>query len=170
MMQLTTKIKEKTMRDILFRGKRTDNHQWVEGFLIFEDIENPNPYIINRWKHRVAHKTVGQYTGLIDKNGSGIFEGDIVKITDFQIGCVVYECGAFGIAVMPRIDWDYLDSEIAEITGCNNSPYFCCNDNFISLWELMWNYNQEENNCYVVEVIGNIHDNPELLEGGEGNG
>lgn len=39
------------------------------------------------------------------------------------------------------------------------------NDNFISFWEIMWNYNQEENNCYVVEVIGNIHDNPELLKG-----
>ena len=42
--------------------------------------------------------------------------------------------------------------------------YFCYNDNFISLWEMMWNYNQEENSCYVVEVIGNIYDNPELLE------
>lgn len=109
---------------------------------------------------------LGKYTGITDKNGVDIFEGNIVKIADFQIGQVVFECGAFGIAVMPYIDWDYLDSEIAEYTGCNNRPLFCRNDNFISLWEIMWNYNQEENNCNVVEVIGNIHDNPEFLKGG----
>ena len=113
----------------------------------------------------VDPETVGQFTGLTDKNGVRIFEGDIVKIVDFQMGCVAYECGAFGIAVKPYIDWNYLDSEIAEITGCNNSPDFCLNDNLISLWELMWNYNQEENSCDVVQVIGNIHDSPELLEG-----
>ena len=67
--------------------------------------------------------------------------------------------------VLPRIDWDYLDSEIAGITGCDNRPYFCCNDNFISLWELMWNYNQEEDVCDVIEIIGNVHDNGELLKG-----
>lgn len=167
------------MREILFRGKRTDNGEWIEGFYSAEEY---NPYIgkieyIPRIQIigkcvslGVIPETVGQYTGLTDKNGVRIFEGDIVKIVDFQMGCVVYECGAFGIAVKPYIDWNYLDSEIAEITGCNNSPDFCRNDNFISLWELMWNYNQEENSCDVVQVIGNIHDNPELLEGGEGNG
>ena len=158
------------MREILFRGKRTDCEAWVEGDLIqaFRGKQLSSCSIMSNtptaycWK--VIPETVGQFTGLTDKNGKRIFEGDIVKIVDFQMGCVVYECGAFGIAVKPYIDWNYLDSEIAEITGCNNSPDFCRNDNFISLWELMWNYNQEENSCDVVEVIGNIHDNPELLE------
>ena len=158
------------MREILFRGKRTDCEAWVEGDLIQAFRGNqlsscsimPNTPTAYCWK--VDPKTVGQYTGLTDKNGVRIFEGDIVKIVDFQMGCVVYECGAFGIAVKPYIDWNYLDSEIAEITGCNNSPDFCRNDNFISLWELMWNYNQEENSCDVVQVIGNIHDNPEILK------
>ena len=171
------------MREILFRGKRTDNGEWIEGaYCPFnlnsfgEKEEKPHIIIISDDKNidglwcEVIPETVGQFTGLTDKNGKRIFEGDIVKIVDFQMGCVVYECGAFGIAVKPYIDWNYLDSEIAEITGCNNSPDFCRNDNFISLWELMWNYNQEENSCDVVEVIGNIHDNSELLEGGEGDG
>ena len=171
------------MREILFRGKRTDNGEWVEGYYIHRPtaigIGESNPSCIwvpaadpddNTEIFEVIPETVGQYTGLTDKNGRKIFEGDIVKIADFQIGCVIYGCGAFGIAVNPYIDWDYLDSEISEITGCNNNPYFCRNDNFISLWELMWNYNQEESSCYVVEVIGNIYDNPELLEGGADNG
>lgn len=159
----------------LFRGKRVDNGEWVEGYSIQGDkdyiatVEAIN--LIASAFHRasvklveVSFETVEEYTDLFDKNGKPIFEGDIVKIVDFQAGIVTYECGAFGVSIIPRIDWDYLDSEIAEITGCDNMPYFCRNDNFISLWELMWNYNQEENYCEVVEVIGNIHDNPELLE------
>lgn len=154
----------------LYRGKRTNNGEWIEGSLIKIGWRNkPATYSImpispTTSNYTVDPRTVGQYTGLNDRNGTMIFEGDIVKIVDFQMGCVVYECGAFGIAVKPYIDWNYLDSEIAEITGCNNSPDFCRNDNFISLWELMWNYNQEENSCDVVEVIGNIHDNPEILK------
>ena len=89
---------------------------------------------------------------------------NIIKIINFQICTVVYEYGTFGIYVFLYIDLDYLDSKIVGITGRNNKPYFCHNDNFISLWELMRNYNREENSCYVVEVIGNIYDNPELLE------
>ena len=159
----------------LFRGKRKDNGEWVTGYL----IQGNNTYIVTPESIYymvvsisyiasvefvdVLPETVGQYTGLTDKNGKKIFEGDIVKIVDFQVGIVTNECGAFGVSVNKSIDWDYLDSEIAEITGCNNMPYFCRNDNFISLWELMWNYNQEDF-CEVAEVIGNKWDNPELLE------
>lgn len=153
------------MREILFRGKRTDNGEWINSSETYiRDGDGIWLSDVNLNVVTVVPETVGQYTGLCDKNGVKVFKGDIVKIVDFQMGCVVYECGAFGIAVNPYIDWNYLDSEIAEITGFNNSPYFCRNDNFISLWELMWNYNQEENSCDVVQVIGNIHDNPELLE------
>ena len=117
----------------------------------------------------VDPETVGQFTGLTDKNGVRIFEGDILKFLDFQKGVVTQECGAFGIGVMPYIDWDYLESEIHTVTGCDNHPYFCRNDNFVSLWEMMWNYNQEERCCDVVEIIGNIYDNPELMKGGGEN-
>lgn len=116
--------------------------------------------------YEVIPDTIGQYTGLTDKSGTKIFEGDIVKIVDFLVGIVVQEDGAYGIGVKPSIDWDYLDSEIYTITGCENSPHFCRNDNFCSFYELMWNYNQEENSCCVAKVIGNIRDNPELLKGG----
>ena len=151
----------------IFRGKRGDNGEWAEGYLMqWSDgtiricVENGND---EKTATTVIPETVGQCTGLTDKNGKLIFEGDVVKIVDFQAGIITQECGAFGVSIAPRIDWDYLDSEIAEVTGCDNMPYFCRNDNFISLYELMWNYNQEDF-CGVVEIIGNIHDNPELLE------
>lgn len=151
------------------RTYRTDyeNGDWVYGLIT--DTENYQGFAEMTNTDGISgidvdKNTIGRCTGLRDKNGKLIFKDDIVKIVDFQVGVVTYECGAFGASIIPRIDWDYLDSEIAEITGCDNMPYFCRNDNFISLWELMWNYNQEENYCEVVEVIGNIHDNPELLE------
>ena len=153
----------------LYRGKRKDNGEWAYGGLDtdwgLEPEQRDRYWIIQAYlgEALVIPETVGQCTGLTDKNGKLIFEGDIVKIVDFQVGIVTNECGAFGVSVNKSIDWDYLDSEIAEITGCNNMPYFCRNDNFISLWELMWNYNQEDF-CEVAEVIGNKWDNPELLE------
>ena len=161
------------MREILFRGKRLDNGEWVEGWYQPETT-------IRNWDGRqetvgvtIAYKveegfledtlvdpsTVGQYTGLIDKNGVNIFEGDIVDLFGMK-GKVVQECGAFGIGFMKTIDYDLLESKIP----FNNSANFCFNDNFISLWEVFWNYEQDDNPLYEVEIIGNVHDNPELLE------
>lgn len=182
------------MRKILFRGKLTERFadavgirpdlvtqgvikdNFVYGSLVIGDNKCYICTSVYAWNgsyvnnsdatmFEVDPETVGQYTGLTDKNGTKIFEGDIVKILDFQTGIIINECATFGVGISPFIDWDYFDSKIHTITGCDNNPHFCQNDNFCSLWELMCNYNQEENDCSVVEVIGNIHDNPELLEG-----
>ena len=173
------------MREILFRGKDLQEYNgWLYGYFYKSDINKreresgkatliftPNcdtfiyvPEWHNSWM--VKAETVGQYTGLKDKNGlTKIFEGDVVKLFDIAIGEIVYECGAFGIRCRQQIDYDYLASEIASVTGCNNKPRFCHNDNFVSLLELYSNYNEENSEISVIEVIGNIHDNPELLKG-----
>ena len=142
------------MREILFRGKRLQGGDWVEGYFFKSDINKRaresgkatliftpdcDTFITVPECHNsfmVVSDTVGQYTGLTDKNGKRIFEGDIAKVLqgkDKDIAYVGFENGAF--MLYPKT------GNIYERT----------------LWEYWYN-------DWDVEVIGNIHDNPELLE------
>lgn len=128
------------MRDIEFRGKRTDNGEWVHGYVCrYGWTGKENTYIVPDYASalyslEVDPKTVGQYTGLKDKNGTKIFEGDIVMLRgDEEPYQVVFDESCFQI----------YDSSVCYVM-----------DNFYD---------------YEMEVIGNIYDNPELL-GGNNNG
>jgi len=82
-----------------------------------------------------------------------IYEGDNVKICGFKRGKVVFECGAFGIA-FNDIDYNVIQQKMDEDSNCcGNTYYGCFNDNFVSLWELYWNFNCEENSMRIIEVI-----------------
>ena len=129
------------MREILFRGKRMDNGDWVYGYYVhIGPVSCQRAYIIPEYAsslyvNEVDPSTVGQYTGLKDKNGKRIFEGDIAKVLqgkDKDIAYVGFENGAF--MLYPKT------GNIYERT----------------LWEYWYN-------DWDVEVIGNITDNPELL-------
>jgi uncharacterized phage protein (TIGR01671 family) len=126
------------MREILFRGK-TEQGEWVYGVPIYLRKE---AYIVRDFclggsytDDWVKAETVGQYTGLTDKNGKKIFAGDIVKERDclhngkIQIKGKIYEVKSYNgcWVVTTEVFWDFL-------------------------------YTQKD-----LEIIGNIHDNPELL-------
>lgn len=130
-------------REILFRGKCTVDGKWYEGNYIETKVgENTVPIITPFGKltcmlcdgcfYQVDLDTVGQYTGLKDKNGKRIFDGDIVRIKEdediYKPGIVEWQASEARYLV--RIDW-----------------YLFAMDE--------WDY----------EVIGNIYDNPELLDG-----
>lgn len=128
------------MREILFRGKQIDNGEWNEGSLW---VHLNKPYIMttaNVVGYEVDPETVGQYTGITDKNGVKIFEGDVV-LCDRHINDEFDKKTFFVREIYP----------ISGLIGESLSGNEICGDD----WEF-------------AEVIGNIHDNPEILkEGGE---
>ena len=141
------------MREILFRAKRTDNGEWIEGYyakqsnhacfahelkyqhFIFKDV-CLDFNLGGLQEFEIIPETVGQYTGLTDKNGVRIFEGDIIQSLESSVTGLVQwfpEHSAFMV-------WCKSANEVGFLYECAD----------------------------IIKVIGNIHDNPELLEGGEG--
>ena len=130
------------MREILFHGKRADNGEWVEGFYLYTN-ENTQPVIIDMecCSNVITPETVGQFTGLTDRNGKKIFEGDICKFkrfNDVHIGKVV-----FNVTTASFIMW------YQPIVGAYGEK--ATQKMLLSV-------------CDNIEVVGNIHDNPELME------
>lgn len=131
------------MREILFRGRRKDNGEWFVGFYgkssekayIIHDSHIAFGYVSMK---EVNPETVGQYTGLTDKNGKKIFEGDICKFNE--------PFGRSGITLFV-VEWDSTNARFLGFTVGGRERYIV--------------YVGREPK---VEVIGNIHDNPELLE------
>ena len=132
------------MREILFRGKRLDNGEWVYGYYVhIGPVSCQRAYIIPEYTSAIYVKevdpsTVDQYTGLMDKNDKRIFEGDIVStdiarpylIVEFRDGCFMFNCNDGGK--------DYYDIMLPILEDAQTE----------------YKYG---------EIIGNIHDNPELL-------
>lgn len=125
---------------------------------ISPDDESETPITVNAT--RVMEHTRGEYTDFVDTNDTEIYEGDIVRFFG-MIGVITQECGAFGIGFSQTIDYEVLEKAVPIVCG---NPHFLYNDNFISLWEISWNFNEFDSNiCDDIEVIGNKYDNPELL-------
>lgn len=142
-----------------FRGKRKDNGEWVEGNLVYSQTTTRGViteiYTLEM-TYEVIPETVGQCTGLEDKNGKMIFEGDIVRTQPFSdkpysskakykqhIGVVEYRVSHFKNSFYEQ------DYEAEWIVDIKDYGKFTCYD-----WSKF----------FKCKVIGNIHDNPELLE------
>ena len=143
------------MREIFFRGKRTDNGEWVHGNLV-RGCDEKYVYIVEFGNRELCRNyvnvnpdTVGQYTGLKDKNGTKIFEGDMIKPFDDEIDKMVAEfrLGQFLLCLYGERGY------MAEYGWEESGNYGCFEAEPLS------SYGDD------IEVIGNIHDNPEPLRG-----
>lgn len=131
------------MREILFRGKRIDSGEWTQGAYFPKNDNYPATiYTDDGLGASVDPATVGQYTGLTDKNGKKIFEGDIVDGSEtWWASCDP----AWRSSPVIPVKWD------CDICGFDPFADYDCDCG-------VYIYGNE------VEVIGNIYDNPELLE------
>ena len=141
------------MRGILFRGKSVETNEWVYGSYILEKYGN-TPYIcyfeygtfVNIKQVEVIPETVGQFTGLTDMNGKKIFEGDIVS-TKYKLGRGHY----YVFEVYYNENLCHFGLTINRGSYTKNKQY-----DWLQLTSLKANK---------IEVIGNTHDNIELLKG-----
>ena len=135
------------MREILFRGKDEGTKKWVQGYYLEGATRHCIVYsLANYPRYDVIPETVGQYTGLTDKNGTKIFEGDIIKLC--------------------REDYDwaenkvYIEEEINVVKFNKGSFYLDFSYSSDGYNEISCLYDEITKNG---EVIGNIYDNPELI-------
>ena len=133
------------MHEVLFRGKRISNSKWVEGFMYSQHfpLEFRDDFYIRCYDtdYLVIPETVGQYTGLTDKNGVRIFEGDIVRYdVNYHDMVISYDVENWG-------GWLYEDMD--DNMQAYSIYEFCLKD---------------------IAVVGNIHDNPDIIKGGGDNG
>ena len=131
------------IREIEFRGKAVIGNKWVYGWLSATNEEDGKQHYwidVNEDSYQVDPETVGQYTGRKDKNGKKIFDGDIVKQSIHYINSNEDE------EYISIVKWkqDWCAFALNHINGMIGASYLTTNDK--------------------VEVIGNIYDNPELLE------
>lgn len=169
------------MREILFRGKCVDTGNWYEGQYIHlhkttycfagsaqRDAENEIHQIVfeqmTDWNLPNRHLrvdvipgTVGQYTGLTDKNGKRIFEGDIIRYTRTNMNCPEASFHKKDLVSFHLVLWD------SSVSAFVQQHYTFTEKRLIGKGSaVLYDERAEEN---IIEVIGNIHDDPELLKG-----
>lgn len=141
------------MQEILYRGKRVDNNEWLHGFYdgCYEGATINYLKDGIAWNCRVHPETIGRYIGIKDIHQKKVFQGDIVKVKE----TVYTNCGREEVEEVREftgeVVWHQYGWHIAEKVEIGTRYH--------SLW--LWNVEGEEDDT--MEIIGNRWDNPELV-------
>ena len=144
------------MRTIKFRGKRIKNGEWLYGDLM-QDNEGgyhvfPNDCDGLYKENKVDTDTIGQFTGLFDKSGNEIYEGDVIKYTRYKVRSEYFKK-------------DFIENVYVVYWNEEKHAFYCAtkfeNGGGASGY---LNFHDERAEKEEIEVIGNIHDNPELIK------
>lgn len=135
------------MREILFRGKDISG-QWHYGVPLMLNEDYVCIAKLNEYNKTVEYKTLGQYTGLNDKNGKKIFEGDILRYYDDEIQIVEWNKEFSNLMLHTYCKYERKKGRKVVIENSDG-------------WNWLHDYPLNK-----MSIIGNIHDNPELLKEG----
>lgn len=165
------------MREIKFRAKiKAVVSNWVYGSLItYKDgsADICGVDIFRKGDKRsmltgVKPDTVGQFTGLHDKNGKEIYEGDILSITEYEneLMHMEHQSDDFDLFKIDEIRGNMLKSYVSDVCWDEGTFLLSSNAKHDMYLSCLFGDMKRSQPIFEFEVIGNIHDNPELLEGG----
>lgn len=172
------------MREIKFRGKSLKTNRWVYGYYVHledsfrkrethriytgmaDSMPDCEGYDFSEDYEDVDPDTIGQYTGLKDADGKEIYEGDIVRVEEYwnKLMEIEHEYDDFEIFSLDEIKGDKRKEFITQVFWEDGA--FMVQDSDISGYSLFMFFGdmRKSQPIFITNVIGNIHDNPELIE------
>lgn len=141
-------------RQIKFRGKRVDNGEWVYGGIQIQHPHLQDHYIIDSdgYRQRVIPETVGQFTGLLAKDGREVYEDDVVE-TDGSMSFSNYDSGEGS----RRLIYVQRTGFVGVRIGCEFDKDNPSSSHVWSNYQI-WNIHRS------LKVVGNVHDNPDIIK------
>ncbi len=163
------------MREIEFRAKTVKGGQWIQGDLFRAGTEpSDGEFAISYWddedgwmNENVQPKTIGQFTGLVDKNGIRIFEGDILRVKEFE-NLLMQEfsddSNRFDLFTIEEIKGKLNAEYVTPVVWHDGCYDVSTNGAYFDMWiASIFGDMKRSSPLFEFEVIGNIYDNAELI-------